>query len=122
LRIFAADFGVKRCGRSRQPLLRFAVKKIFTASSMRYMRFSERAPIRTLDAGWFFAALPRVRARLAELRAARFATLHIVNHQQSQSPANSRTTCEAAQAREAFTAWRPHAVLHSRGFHQRIGG
>jgi hypothetical protein len=77
----------------------FAVKKNFTASSMRYVKFSQRAPIRALDARWFFAALPRVRARLAELRAARFAPLQ--NH---QSTANSRTTREAAQARDAFTA------------------
>jgi hypothetical protein len=74
-------------------------RKIFSvASSMRYVKFSEQAPIRALDALWIFAALPRVRARLAELRAARFATLH-----HRQSPANSRTTREAAPAREAFT-------------------
>jgi len=90
-------------------------KNFFAANSTRYRKFSERAPIRALDGRWFFAALPRVRARLAELRAARFATLH--NH---RSTANSRTTREAAPAREAFTAWRPRA--HSRGFHQRIGG
>jgi hypothetical protein len=90
-------------------------KKFFDADSTRYRMFSERAPIRALDARWFFAALPRVRARLAELRAARFATLQ--NH---QSPANSRTTREAAPARETFTARRPRA--YSRGFHQRIGG
>jgi hypothetical protein len=49
--------------------------KIFSvASSIRYVKFSEQAPIRALDALRFFAALPRVRARLAELRAARFAT------------------------------------------------
>ena len=66
--------------------------KIFSvASSMRYGMFSERVPIRALDARWFFTALHRVRARLAELRAARFATLH--NH---RSTANSRTTREAA--------------------------
>jgi hypothetical protein len=82
---------------------------------MRYVKFSEQVPIRALDARRFFAALPRVRARLAELRAARFATLH--NH---RSTANSRTTREAAPAREAFTAWR--SCAHSRGFHQRIGG
>jgi hypothetical protein len=90
-------------------------KNYFAADSTRYRKFSERAPIRALDGRWFFAAFPRVRARLAELRAARFATL---NHR--QSTANSRTTREAAQARETFTAWRPRA--HSRGFHQRIGG
>jgi hypothetical protein len=90
-------------------------KNYFAADSTRYRKFSELAPIRALDARWFFAALPRVRARLAELRAARFATLH--NH---RSTANSRTTREAARAREAFTARRPRA--HSRGFHQRIGG
>jgi hypothetical protein len=90
-------------------------KNYFTANSMRYQKFSERAPVRALDVRWLFAALPRVRARLAELRAARFATLH--NH---RSTANSRTTREAAQAREAFTARRPRA--YSRGFHQRIGG
>jgi hypothetical protein len=59
-------------------------KNYFAANSTRYRKFSERAPIRALDAGWIFAALPRVRARLAELRAARFATLHIVNHQQTR--------------------------------------
>jgi hypothetical protein len=59
--------------------------KIFSvASSMRYVKFSEQVPIRALDARRFFAALPRVRARLAELRAARFATLHIVNQQQTR--------------------------------------
>jgi hypothetical protein len=58
--------------------------KFSAASSMRYGTFLERAPIRALDVLWFFAALPRVRARLAELRAARFATLHIVNHQQTR--------------------------------------
>jgi hypothetical protein len=76
-------------------------KNFFAANSTRYWKFSERAPTRALDAGWFFAALPRVRARLAELRAARFATLH-----HRQSTANSRTTREAAPAREAFTARR----------------
>jgi hypothetical protein len=90
-------------------------KNFFAANSTRYRKFSERAPIRALDGRWFFAALPRVRARLAELRAARFATLH-----KHQSTANSRTMREAAPAREAFTAWRPRA--HSRGFQQRIGG
>jgi hypothetical protein len=59
-------------------------KNFFAANSTRYRKFSERAPTRALDAGWFFAAFPRVRARLAELRAARFATLHIVNHQQTR--------------------------------------
>jgi len=55
--------------------------KIFSvAFSMRYVKFSEQAPIRALDGLRFFAALPRVRARLAELRAARFATLQ---HRQS---------------------------------------
>jgi hypothetical protein len=49
-------------------------KKFIAVTSIRYRTFSERAPIRALDALWFFAALPRVRARLAELRAARFAT------------------------------------------------
>jgi len=82
---------------------------------MRYRTFSQRAPNRALDVLWFFAALPRVRARLAELRATRTAT-----HSQSSTTANSRTTREAAPAREAFTAWRPRA--HSRDFHQRIGG
>jgi hypothetical protein len=62
-------------------------KIFFVANSMRYRKFSEQALIHALDARWFFAALPRVRARLAELRAARFATLH--NH---RSTANSRTT------------------------------
>jgi hypothetical protein len=84
LRIFAENFGVRRYGWSRQPLLRFRRKIFSVASSMRYVKFSERAPIRALDARRFFAALPRVRARLAELRAARFATLHIVNHQQTR--------------------------------------
>jgi len=55
---------------------------------MRYGTFSERAPIRALDALWFFAALPRVRARLAELRAARFAT-------HSQSSNNSKLANDA---------------------------
>jgi hypothetical protein len=84
-------------------------KNFFAADSTRYRTFSERAPIRALDARWFFAALPRVRARLGELRAARLATLH-----KHRSTANSRTTREAAQAREAFTARRPRA--HSCGF------
>jgi hypothetical protein len=90
-------------------------KKFFAAYSMRYRCFSKQASICALDARWFFAALPRVRARLGELRAARFATLHHL-----QSTANSRTTREAAPAREPFTARRPR--VHSRGFHQRIGG
>ena len=59
-------------------------KKFSDAYSMRYRTISERAPIRALDARWFFAALPRVRARLAELRVARLATLQIVNHQQTR--------------------------------------
>jgi hypothetical protein len=92
-----------------------STKNFFTAISTRYRKFSERAPIRALDARWFFAALPRVRARLAELCAARFATLH-----HRLSPANSRATREAAPAREAFTARR--LCAHSRGFQQRIGG
>jgi hypothetical protein len=49
-------------------------KKFSAANSTRYRKFSERASIRALDGRWFFAALPRVRARLAELCAARFAT------------------------------------------------
>jgi hypothetical protein len=63
-------------------------KKFFAANSRRYRKFSERAPIRALDARWFFAALPRVRARLAELRAARFAT-------HSQSSNNSKLANDA---------------------------
>jgi len=90
-------------------------KNFFTANSKRYRKFSERGPIRALDARWIFAALPRVRARLGELRAARLATLHI-----HKSTANSRTTREAAPVCDAVTARRPRA--HSRGFHQRIGG
>jgi hypothetical protein len=88
-------------------------KKFSAEDSKRYRKFSERAPISALDARWFFAALPRVRARLGELRAARFATLHNLS-----STANSRTTREAAPACEAFTATRPRA--HSRGFHQAL--
>jgi hypothetical protein len=64
------------------------VKKYFAASSMRYRAFSERGPIGALDAQWFFAALPRVRARLAELRVARFAT-------HSQSSNNSKLANDA---------------------------
>jgi hypothetical protein len=59
-------------------------KKVFAANSTRYRKISGRVPIRALDARWFFAALPRVRARLAELRAARLATLQIVNQQQTR--------------------------------------
>src|SRR5580704_10055288 len=59
-------------------------KNFFAANSMRYRKFSGRAPIHALDARWVFAALPRVRARLAELRAARFATPHIVHQQQTR--------------------------------------
>jgi hypothetical protein len=59
-------------------------KKFIAMSSMRYGTFSQRAQIHALDALWFFAALPRVRARLAELRAARLATLQIVNQQQTR--------------------------------------
>ena len=61
--------------------------KIFSAvSSMRYVKFSEQAPIRALDALRFFAALPRVRARLANCvrRASQLLTISIT--------ANSRTT------------------------------
>jgi hypothetical protein len=67
-------------------------KNYFAANSTRYRKFSQQAPIRALDGRWFFAALPRVRARLAEVRAARLATPH--NH---RSTANSRTTREAAR-------------------------
>jgi hypothetical protein len=90
-------------------------KNFFAADSIRYRKFSEGAPIRALDARWFFEALPRVRARLGELRAARFATLH-----NRPSTANSRTMREAVSAREAFTARRLRA--HSCGFHHYIGG
>jgi hypothetical protein len=83
----AADFSLVPC------------KKISTAYSMRYREISKRSLAHALDAWWIFAALPRVRARLAELRAARSATLH-----HRPSSANSRTTREAAPAREAFTA------------------
>jgi hypothetical protein len=88
--------------------------KIFSvASSMRYVKFSEQAPIRALDALWFFAALPRVRARLAELRAARFATPHNLNQQQTRE----------RRARPHPRVKRPAATrAFARGFHQRIGG
>jgi hypothetical protein len=88
LRIFAKNFGVKRYGRSWRPVFCFSVKIFFAASSMRYRIFSEQVPIRALDARWIFAALPRVRARLAELRAARFAT-------HSQSSNNSKLANDA---------------------------
>jgi hypothetical protein len=73
---FAADFSLVPC------------KKISTAYSMRYREISKRSLVHTLDAWWFFAALPRVRARLAELRAARFAT-------HSQSSNNSKLANDA---------------------------
>jgi hypothetical protein len=53
-----------------------SIKKISAAYSMRYHEISNRSLVHALDAWWIFAALPRVRARLAELRAARFATPH----------------------------------------------
>jgi hypothetical protein len=90
-------------------------KKFFAANSRRYRKFSERAPIRALDARWFFAALPRVRARLAELRAARFATPHNLNQQQTRER-RARPHRRVTHSRTR----RPRA--HSRRFHQRIGG
>jgi hypothetical protein len=44
-------------------------KKFSAVFSIRYDGFSESSPGRAVDRGAFSAALPRVRARLAELRA-----------------------------------------------------
>jgi len=81
------------------------------------MKFSERAPTSALDARWIFAALPRVRARLAELRAARFATLHIAQQQQTRE----RRARPHRRVKHSPLG-RPRGVLRSREFHQRIGG
>jgi hypothetical protein len=85
LRIFTANFG--ECGDAAGRggrFCAFARQKFFRREFNAIPKVFKRAPTRALDAGWFFAAFPRVRARLAELRAARFATLHIVNHQQTR--------------------------------------
>jgi hypothetical protein len=100
LRIFVAKFGVKRCGRPQRTILCFRLAKNFPPKIQHDTESFQNAlrSARLTRGGFLRHCLACGRALANCVRRASQLSI-IVN----QSTANSRTTREAAPAREAFT-------------------